>query len=105
MKWMTMMKYSPQGAAAIKSAGGAARRDAVAEVFGQTGVTLLHWWHGGTPEWDVIMIVDAEPDYAVQASFTLATFATGDMLRATTIPLVDPEAFDAALVPAHPSAE
>lgn len=106
MKWMTMMKYTPQGAASLRESGGVGRRDAIAEVLGANGITLLHWWHCANPDWDVVMVVESDPDSLAQAAnFALATFATGDMDRATSMPLVGPEELDAATTTPHPSGQ
>lgn len=92
-KFLLEASYTSEGAKGVQSAGGSARRDAVAAVCTGLGGSLesFHFAFGKT---DAYVIVDL-PDNEAAAAIGLAVNASGGVAVRTTV-LLTPEEVDAA---------
>ena len=92
-KYLIEGSYSAQGAEGVRSSGGSARRDAVAEMVGGLGgqVESFYFAFGAS---DVYVTVDV-PDNEAAAAVALAVNAT-DAIAIKTVVLLTPEEIDAA---------
>jgi uncharacterized protein with GYD domain len=92
-KYLIEGSYSAQGAEGVRSKGGSARRDAVAEMVSGLGgqVESFYFAFGAS---DVYVTVDA-PDNEAAAAVALAVNAT-DAIAIKTVVLLTPEEVDAA---------
>jgi uncharacterized protein with GYD domain len=92
-KYLIEGSYSAQGAEGVRSNGGSARRDAVAEMVQGVGgqVESFYFAFGAS---DVYVTVDA-PDNEAAAAVALAVNAT-DAIAIKTVVLLTPEEVDAA---------
>ena len=92
-KYLIEASYTQEGVKSIQSAGGSARRDAVAHLAESVGGSLesFHFAFGGS---DVYAIIDA-PDNESAASAMLAVNGSGSVTTKTVV-LLTPEEVDAA---------
>jgi uncharacterized protein with GYD domain len=86
--------YTPQGVAGVKSAGGTARREAVAHLAESLGgrIETFDFAFGKA---DVVTIVDL-PDNTAAATVALAVNASGAVALKTTVLLTPAEVDEAA---------
>jgi uncharacterized protein with GYD domain len=92
-KFLIEASYTLEGVKGVQSAGGSARRDAVAAVAESAG-GRLESFHFGFGDRDAYVIVDL-PDNESAAAVALAVNASGGA-TARTIVLLTPEEVDAA---------
>lgn len=92
--WVALMRYSDQIEAEI-AAGAVAHRDARVARLEAGGFTVLHWWVSADPQWDIVFVLEAEPDAAREARFQMTVKGSGDFDHGRLIPVVSPESFDA----------
>lgn len=92
-KYLIEGSYSAQGAEGVRSKGGSARRDAVAEMVSGLGgqVESFYFAFGAS---DVYVTVDV-PDNETAAAVALAVNAS-DAIAIKTVVLLTPEEVDAA---------
>jgi uncharacterized protein with GYD domain len=92
-KYLIEGSYSAQGAEGVRTKGGSARRDAVAEMVSGMGgeVESFYFAFGAS---DVYVTVDV-PDNEAAAAVALAVNATGGIAIKTVV-LLTPEEVDAA---------
>jgi len=92
-KYLIEGSYSAQGAEGVRSKGGSARRDAVAEMVSGLGgqVESFYFAFGAS---DVYVTVDV-PDNEAAAAVALAVNAS-DAIAIKTVVLLTPEEIDAA---------
>ncbi len=92
-KYLIEGTYSAQGAEGVRSKGGSARRDAVAEMVSELGgqVESFYFAFGAS---DVYVTVDV-PDNEAAAAVALAVNAS-DAIAIKTVVLLTPEEIDAA---------
>lgn len=92
-KFLVEASYTLDGVKGVQSAGGSARRDAVAAAAENVG-GRLESFHFGFGDRDAYVILDL-PDNESAAAVALAVNASGGA-RARTIVLLTPEEVDAA---------
>ena len=92
-KYLIQASYNADGAKGLLKEGGSARKAAVQKVVESLGGTLeaFYFAYGDV---DAYVIVDM-PEETAGLAVSLAVNASG-AVRATTIPLIAPEAIDAA---------
>jgi uncharacterized protein with GYD domain len=92
-KYLVMASYTAEGVKGVQSAGGASRREAVAEMVEGMGGQLESFYFG-FGEHDAYVIADL-PDNASAAAVTLAVNAAGGATSRTVV-LLTPEEVDKA---------
>ena len=92
-KYLVMASYTAEGMKGVQSAGGASRREAVAEMVEGMGGQLESFYFG-FGEHDAYVIVDL-PDNESAAAVVLAVNAAGGA-TARTVVLLTPEEVDTA---------
>jgi uncharacterized protein with GYD domain len=90
-KYLVMASYTPEGVKGVQSAGGVARREAVAEMAEGLGGQLESFYFG-FGEHDAYATVDL-PDNETAAAVALAVNASGGV-TARTVVLLTPEEVD-----------
>jgi uncharacterized protein with GYD domain len=92
-KMLVKASYSAEGARGLLKEGGTGRRASVTKVIEGLGgkVEAFYFAYGAD---DAFVIVDM-PDEASGLALTIAVNASGSV-RCTTVPLITPEAMDAA---------
>jgi uncharacterized protein with GYD domain len=91
-KFLVMASYTAEGVKGVQSAGGASRREAVAEMV--EGMGGLESFYFGFGEHDAYVIADL-PDNASAAAVTLAVNAAGGATSRTVV-LLTPDEVDKA---------
>ncbi len=92
-KFLLAANYTLDGIKGVRSAGGSARRDAVAQVAESVG-GRLESFHFALGERDAYVVVDL-PDNETATAVALTVNATG-VASVTTVALLTPEEVDAA---------
>jgi uncharacterized protein with GYD domain len=92
-KYMFIANYTPEGVNGVLSAGGSARRTAVAETVKAMGGSLESFYFGFGSD-DAYVVVDL-PDNATAAALALQVGASG-MTSIRTVVLMSPEDVDGA---------
>jgi uncharacterized protein with GYD domain len=92
-KFLFKASYTPEGLGGIRSAGGTARREAIAEMADGIGGNLESF-HFAFGETDAYVIVDL-PDNEAAAAVALAAGAAG-AVAVETVSLLTPEEVDDA---------
>jgi len=93
-KYLVEGSYTPEGLKGVRSAGGSARRDAIAQLADSVGGRLegFYFAFGGN---DVHTVLDL-PDNEAATAIALAVNASGAVRIRTTV-LLTPEEVDAAV--------
>jgi len=92
-KFLIQANYTLDGVKGVRSAGGSARRDAVAKVAESVG-GRLESFHFALGERDAYVVVDL-PDNETATAVALTVNASGSV-TVTTVALLTPEEVDAA---------
>lgn len=96
--YLQLAEYNAEGAAAVIADGLATRREAVSAMVRAVGGSVVGYYGVANGDWHVAAIVEF-PDTLSNADLgriELMQTATGRVRRMTLLPLVSPEAFDAA---------
>jgi uncharacterized protein with GYD domain len=92
-KYLIQASYAPQGVEGVRSKGGSARRDAVAETISSLGGQLESFYFG-FGDHDAYVISEL-PDNEAAAAVALTVNASG-AVSARTVVLLTPEEIDEA---------
>jgi uncharacterized protein with GYD domain len=96
--FMTMGRYSAQGAAAVTTEGLAARKKAVEAFLGTIGHKLVGYWGVREADWDFVIISEGEDvGTAYQLATQLTTRASGAFEETRWFALAEAEDVDAAM--------
>ena len=96
--YMLLGKFSPEGAKGVQKEGFVARREMAARAATSFGGKLLGYYACGDAEWDVVNLFEGPDDqgHAQMAKTAALLTASGAFSHLRLLPLVTPEAYDAA---------
>jgi uncharacterized protein with GYD domain len=96
--FLTLGRYSPQGAAAVKTEGMTGRKKAVQAFVDATGLKLLGYWGVREADWDFVILTEGDDNGAAQQlAAQITSYSSGAFQATAWYCLAEAEEVDEAM--------